>query len=350
MLQKPRTLQLFVLLALLTPCSTYVPPPWVILWGVFAFAKIFNLVKEIVSLVIEIIFGAEDAACTLCDKIITVLLAGDADGGVDDIVCSEMCFRLNRCTIICEKLKNALASSAHFPCVSAGYCPAVDEFGPLPTCKYKFPTSCEPSNMCTFKFPRCKLSKGYLQWRRMKAMLSDTMGSVLGTLTNMPKCGEPGAHSTFCINEPHGTGLYCKKVSYLLYAYAYFKTVMAIESRGGDDDRQWLSFWLIYLILTAFESLTDVLLSWLPIYFEMKFLFLIWLIFFKGADILYRKVHSMFQAGNRLLIQYKILEEKVQQEWSEEDYLCELPIGLAQEIRQRGGTATPHLLVQKYRY
>ena len=71
----------------------------------------------------------------------------------------------------------------------------------------------------------------------------------------------------------------------------------------GDDDRQWLSFWLIYLMLTAFESLTDVLLWWLPIYFEMKFLLLIWLIFFKGADILYRKVHSMFQAGNRLLVQ-----------------------------------------------
>ena len=59
----PNTAAIFVVCA--ANAVQHVPPPRVILWGVFAFAKNFNLVKEIVSLVIEIIFGGVDAACTL---------------------------------------------------------------------------------------------------------------------------------------------------------------------------------------------------------------------------------------------------------------------------------------------
>ena len=94
------------------------------------------------------------------------------------------------------------------------------------------------------------------------------------------------------------TGLYCKNASYLLYIWACIQSVMAIESPGGDDDRQWLSFWIIFLLFNVFEAMTDVLLSWLPSYFEMKFVFLCWLVFFQGADVLYRKVR-IGRAGTR---------------------------------------------------
>ena len=50
---------------------------------------------------------------------------------------------------------------------------------------------------------------------------------------------------------------------------------------GGDDDRQWLTFWLIALLLTFTEGFYDLLLSRLPIYYELKLSFLIWLIFRK---------------------------------------------------------------------
>ena len=64
------------------------PPPWVILWGAVAFTKTFSFVKGIVVLVVEVIFGGERAACTLCDKIITVVLAGDPEGGIEEIDCN----------------------------------------------------------------------------------------------------------------------------------------------------------------------------------------------------------------------------------------------------------------------
>jgi hypothetical protein len=179
-----------VLLALPTPCNTFtMPPPWVILWGAVAFTKTFSFVKGIVSLVVAVIFGGEGAACTLCDKIITVVLAGDPEGGFEEIDCNGVCLRLQRCIQICDKLKTALQTSAKFPCVAAGYCPAVDEFGPMPKCKYKFPASCSPSNVCQFKNMHCQLSEGYKQWRRMNAMLTQNLGAVAGALTNMPKCG-----------------------------------------------------------------------------------------------------------------------------------------------------------------
>ena len=326
------------LLALPTPAGAFtMPPPWVILWGSVAFAKTFATVKDIVLLIIDVVFGGEGAMCTLCDKIITIVLAGDAEGGIDEINCEGVCFRLDRCVKICDKLKTALATSASFPCVAAGYCPAVDEFGPLPKCQYKFPASCAPANMCAFKFPKCELSEGYKKWRKMNSMLTENLGAVAGALTKMPKCGEPGAHKTFCVNEPTGVGLYCKNCAYFLYIWACIQSVMAIESPGGDDDRQWLSFWIIFLIFNVFEAMTDVLLSWLPSYFEMKFVFLCWLIFFNGADILYRKVHNVFDFFHSVLVRFGLIEEEEEEEWDEEDYLHELPSGLADDIRAQGG-------------
>ena len=333
-----------VLLTLPIPCNSFgfipgvvMPPPWVILWGIMAFAKTFAAVKDIVFLAVEVIFGGEGAACTLCDKIVTILLvSGDVEAeGTRVLDCENVCFHLKRCVIICDKLKTALQTSVHFPCVAAGYCPAVDEFGPMPNCKYQFPASCSPANMCHFKNMRCQLSDGYKRWRRMNAMLTENLGAVAGALTKMPKCGEPGAHKTFCINEPTGIGLYCKHGSFLICIYACVMSVRAIESPGGDDDRQWLSFWIIFLIFTVFEAMTDVLLSWVPSYFEIKFGFLCWLVFCNGADVLYRKVHSLFHYIFLLLVKLGICEEEEEEEWDEEDYLKQLPEGLANDIRNK---------------
>jgi hypothetical protein len=191
--------------------------------------------------------------------------------------------------------------------------------------------------MCAFRFPKCELSEGYKKWRKMNAMLTENLGAVAGALTNMPKCGQPGAHKTFCINEPTGTGLYCKNSAYILYVWACMRSVMAIESPGGDDDRQWLSFWIITIMFNVFEAMTDVLLSWLPTYYEMKFVFLCWLIFFNGADIMYRKVHACFDLVHKLMVKLGLIVKEEMEEWDEEDYLNQLPHGLADDIRDGDG-------------
>ena len=100
-----------------------------------------------------------------------ILLSGETDGnGFTDVDCNSLCWRFDRCKVMCGKIVNALTHSTKFPCVAAGYCPQMDDFGALPRCKFRFPSSCEPANICTFKFPRCQLSEGYKKWRHIDAV------------------------------------------------------------------------------------------------------------------------------------------------------------------------------------
>lgn len=85
----------------------------------------------------------------------------------------------------------------------------------------------------------------------------------------MPKCGDPHAHRLFCVNEPTGTGLWSMLIAYVVVFWACIRSVAAIESQGGDDDRQLLSFWIIYIIILTIENVSDVLLSWMPTYYEV---------------------------------------------------------------------------------
>ncbi|NWW44496.1 REEP4 protein, partial [Pedionomus torquatus] len=61
---------------------------------------------------------------------------------------------------------------------------------------------------------------------------------------------------------------------------------------------RWMMYWIVFALFmaTATESFTDLLISWLPFYYEMKMAFVIWLLspYTRGASLLYRKfVHPM---------------------------------------------------------
>ncbi|XJO78075.1 hypothetical protein BDV3_002570 [Batrachochytrium dendrobatidis] len=71
-------------------------------------------------------------------------------------------------------------------------------------------------------------------------------------------------------------------LGFLYPAYASFK---AIESKEVDDDVQWCVFGFFNVL----EFFSDVLLYWLPLYYTMKAIVILWLVLpqFKGAVILY---------------------------------------------------------------
>jgi hypothetical protein len=46
---------------------------------------------------------------------------------------------------------------------------------------------------------------------------------------------------------------------------------------------QWLTFWIIMMIFFVVERLTDVLLSRLRFYYELKFVVILWLMYFQGC-------------------------------------------------------------------
>ena len=128
------------------------PPPWVLLSLLLGFSKHVQDVKEIGSLGWMLMRGrGEDAKCQLCDKIVGVVLkSAELDdmsegGGVD---CNSICFRVGKCVSQCQKITSAMANSTGFPCIAAGLCPAVDEFGEV-NCEFSYKTmSCSPANAC----------------------------------------------------------------------------------------------------------------------------------------------------------------------------------------------------------
>lgn len=67
-------------------------------------------------------------------------------------------------------------------------------------------------------------------------------------------------------------------------AYASYKAVL---SRDPEEHKQWLCYWVVAALFVVVELVGDVLISWLPLYYESKLALLAWLTLGKGATVLY---------------------------------------------------------------
>jgi hypothetical protein len=71
-------------------------------------------------------------------------------------------------------------------------------------------------------------------------------------------------------------------------------TFLAItkEKRNRQLHAEWLTFWIANSFFTVFELALDVLLSGIPLYFEIKIALLVWLVMprFRGSQKIYRQV------------------------------------------------------------
>ena len=79
-------------------------------------------------------------------------------------------------------------------------------------------------------------------------------------------------------------------------AYASYK---AIRTKNVREYVKWMMYWIVFALFTSIETFTDIFVAfWFPFYYELKILFLIWLISpvskgSLGSSILYRSfVHS----------------------------------------------------------
>jgi len=77
-------------------------------------------------------------------------------------------------------------------------------------------------------------------------------------------------------------------------AYASYK---AVKSKNVKEYVKWMMYWIVFALFTCGETFADLFVSWIPFYYEIKIIFVLWLLSpaTKGSSILYRRfVHPHF--------------------------------------------------------
>uniref|UniRef100_A0A6P3YTR2 HVA22-like protein n=1 Tax=Ziziphus jujuba TaxID=326968 RepID=A0A6P3YTR2_ZIZJJ len=60
-------------------------------------------------------------------------------------------------------------------------------------------------------------------------------------------------------------------------AIPVFSTFKAIEQKDRDEQQRLLLYWAVYGTFSIAEAFTDKFIFWFPLYYHMKFAFLVWL-------------------------------------------------------------------------
>ncbi|KAL0364669.1 UNVERIFIED_CONTAM: HVA22-like protein a [Sesamum angustifolium] len=71
--------------------------------------------------------------------------------------------------------------------------------------------------------------------------------------------------------------------------YPLYASIRAVETRSAVDDQQWLTYWVLYSMITLFELTFAKLIEWLPFWSYAKLFFTCWLVipYFSGAAYVY---------------------------------------------------------------
>ncbi|XP_062170699.1 HVA22-like protein a [Alnus glutinosa] len=71
--------------------------------------------------------------------------------------------------------------------------------------------------------------------------------------------------------------------------YPLYASVRAIETKSPVDDQQWLTYWVLYSMITLFELTLVKVLEWIPFWPYAKLILVCWLVipYFSGAAFVY---------------------------------------------------------------
>jgi len=97
-------------------------------------------------------------------------------------------------------------------------------------------------------------------------------------------------------------------VNLVAFVYPAWASLKAIRSENKEDDTLWLAYWVFYGFFAVIESITDMLLFWIPFYELLKMCFYVYLYQAKGALILY---HSFLEP---IVVKLETTEKKAKEE------------------------------------
>eukprot|EP00873_Tetraselmis_striata_P027182 jgi/Tetstr1/447446/TSEL_003705.t1 len=76
-------------------------------------------------------------------------------------------------------------------------------------------------------------------------------------------------------------------VNVLGYTYPAYKCYKVVEQRRAEVLREWCIYWLILALWTACERVADYVIFWIPMYYEAKVAFVVYLWHPKTQGALY---------------------------------------------------------------
>ncbi|KAF6159423.1 hypothetical protein GIB67_032194 [Kingdonia uniflora] len=109
----------------------------------------------------------------------------------------------------------------------------------------------------------------------------------------------------------------------VMLLFPLYASIRAIESPSTLDDQQWLTYWVLYSLITLFELSCWKVLIWLPFWPYVKLIFGLWLVLpiFNGAAYIYENfvrkyikigqhVNSSYPEGQRKVLQMMSLDAR----------------------------------------
>jgi len=301
--------------------------PFMWLFTLFSLAHQFTRVQRLVVFGVEVgenfIFNRNDgvAVCNLCDQIVYNILTID-DIDPEDINCDRICpYGLNKCVEMCRIIISALEQATEYPCEALKMCPKqnhtpIQELLKLEEkddaeynvqCKLVYPlfrpSRCHPPDHC-YKVepgsdligkPHCALKRPLLMaYRRYTDPIRLEDIRLQKALSSKKYCGDLSRQelkeNPLCIDRPTGWAYFAHVLQIFAVVIAVVASICAIETPTLQDDRSWLIFWMVLLVVHTSEDVADIYLSRYPLYFFLRLLFVIWLIpgfMFSGAENLY---------------------------------------------------------------
>lgn len=71
-----------------------------------------------------------------------------------------------------------------------------------------------------------------------------------------------------------------------------YRSYKAIKNKDVREHVKWMMYWIVFALFTTLETFSDIFLSWFPFYYEIKILFILWVLSpaTRGSSLLYKKV------------------------------------------------------------